>query len=65
MIQLMQKVDGSSRLKGWHCLRLTNFQEMREGMVKVTMFAPEAQEPPFDMNKAQDKLRDEVELESC
>lgn len=27
------------------------------------MFSPEAEAPPFDMNKAKEKLRDEVEFE--
>jgi hypothetical protein len=33
---------------------------MREGMVKVNMFGPQMEKPPFDMNKAKNKLRDEV-----
>lgn len=58
MIQLMQKQDNTAKVKGWHCLRLTNFQEMREGMVKVNLFEPEVELPPYDMNRAKGKLRD-------
>lgn len=36
---------------------------MREGVVRVNMFAPEVRTPPVDMNRVEGKLRDEVEFE--
>jgi hypothetical protein len=51
MIVLKDKSDGEEVMRGWHCLRLTNFNELREGLVRVNMFEPEIRYPPVDMNR--------------